>query len=147
MSRNERQREPATGPGGTRDESGFSMRASHFWLGAAALVVLIFGGIWLAIPAAETRHRLTAPSGNIWLDVGEMCGPSSCGQIVVLDFPAPDGGRYRNPCETGLREDHPVFVTVSADWAEDENSVTLTYADADGEGGTITLELAVDCAV
>lgn len=147
MTGSDKDREPATGPGGTRDESGYSVRASHFWFGILALIVIVFGGIWLAIPGAETMHRLTSPSGNIVLDVGEICGDTSCGQIIVLDFPAPDGERYRNPCTTDLSEDRPVFVAVSAEWAADENSVTLTYADAEGVGSTITLDLAVDCAV
>lgn len=135
------------GSGGTRDGRGLTIRASHFWLGVLALFVVFFGGIWLAIPGADSMHRLTSPSGNIWLDVGEICQEESCGQIIVLDFAAPNGERYRNPCPTNLREDHPVFVTVSADWAEDDTAVVLTYADAKGQGGTISLDLAVDCAV
>lgn len=132
---------------GPREERGYSIRASHFWFGTAALFVIFFGGIWLAIPGADTMHRLTSPSGNIRLDVGEICTDAACGQIVVLDFTAPDGEHYRNPCTTDLSEDRPVFVTVSAEWADGENSVTLTYADAAGEGGTLLLDLAVDCAV
>lgn len=147
MSDNDPDRKPATGPLGTRDQSGFSIRASYFWWGVAALVVLVFGGIWLSIPGAETKHRLTSPSGEIWLDVGEMCGETSCGQIVVVDFPDEAGERHRNPCETGLREDRSVFVTVSAEWLDNETRVILTYADANGQGGTLDLNLPVDCAV
>lgn len=135
-----------TGNGRSRKKTALVIRESHFWIGALVLIVLIFGGIWLAIPGADTRHHLTSPSGNISLDVGERCSESVCVPIIVLDFLSPDGERYRNQCDAGPNTDRPVFVNVNADWSEDETQVKLNYTDDFGEGGNIELNLATDCA-
>ena len=49
-----------------------------FLTGAAAVVIGVGALVWFAIPDIDTRHRLTSPSGQVALDLGEDCREGTC---------------------------------------------------------------------
>lgn len=118
-----------------------------FWLGSVAFVFGIGAIIWFAIPGIDAKHRFTSPSGRVVLEVGETCGDTECRRIIVSEETAPDGTKARYGCTMPITDQRPVFLNMHPLWADDESSVDLVYADAEGIGGRFTLVLKRDCTV
>lgn len=116
-----------------------------FWAGSAALFLIIASIIWFAIPGVDAKHRFTSPSGRVVLDVGERCGENTCTRVIIAEQAATDGSRSRLGCVVPLTEERPVLLNAFPLWADDERTVEIVYADADGVGGKFTLDLARDC--
>jgi hypothetical protein len=116
-----------------------------FWLGSLVFVLAIGAIIWFAIPGIDAKHRFTSPSGRVVLEVGENCGETACRRVIVSEETAPDGAKSRFGCTVPITDSRPVFLNMHPLWSEDESSVDLVYADAEGIGGKFTLDLERDC--
>ncbi len=118
-----------------------------FWLGSFVFIIAIGAIIWFAIPGVDAKHRFTSPSGRIILDIGEQCGETACRRVIITEELAVDGTRSRFGCIVPVTDRRPVFLNMHPLWSEDERSVDLVYADAEGIGGKFTLVLARDCTI
>lgn len=112
-----------------------------FVAGAAVLIVAVFAAIWFIFPAPDTRHDLVSPSGAARLELGELCGETSCNRVAVLDV---DG--VRTGCPLPPAGNRPLFAEVTAAWSADETSVVLTYVAEDGSTGSLAIARA-DCTI
>lgn len=117
-----------------------------FFTAAAAVVVGIAAVIWFAIPDIDARHRFVSPSGRIALEVGESCPNGACTRVIVVEERR-DGDRVRRGCPVPITETRPMLVNAQPLWSADERSVEISYADAEGIGGSFTLELETDCTI
>ena len=127
------------------ESSGISGRA--FAVASVAIVVGLGAVIWFAIPGPDAKHRFVSPSGRIVLEIGEMCRETGCRRVAVSEEAALDGSRSRRGCDVSLTETHPVLLNAYPLWSADERSVELVYADAQGVGGKVTLNLDADCTI
>lgn len=118
-----------------------------FWLGSLVFVLVIGSVIWFAIPGIDAKHRFTSPSGRIVLDIGEHCGETECRRVIITEELAADGSRSRFGCIVPITDRRPVLLNVYPLWSEDESSVDIVYADAEGVGGKFTLVIARDCTI
>jgi hypothetical protein len=118
-----------------------------FWLGSLVFVFAIGAIIWFAIPGIDAKHRFTSPSGRVVLEVGENCGETECRRIIVSEATAPDGTKSRSGCNVPVTDLRPVFLNMHPLWSDDESSVDLVYADAEGVGGKFTLVFERDCTI
>jgi hypothetical protein len=112
----------------------------QFWLIALGVVAAVGAVIWVSIPGPDTRHDLRSPSGRVLLQVAEECEGLVCRRVIIHEA---DG--VRTGCAVRIPGPEPVFVTVTAVWSEDESQVALSYADAGGTRGDLTLVPATDC--
>lgn len=116
------------------------------WLGSLAFILVAATFIWFALPGgSEARHHFVSPSGRIALDLEETCGETGCTRVLVKQEAAPDGSRPRLGCPVPLAETRPMLLNAHPLWSDDETTVDLVYADADGVGGKFTIDLARDC--
>lgn len=127
------------------ESTGISGRA--FGIASVLLAVGIGAVIWFAIPGPDARHRFVAPSGEVALELGEICRENGCERVAISEETAPDGARRRRGCTVALPETRPVLLNAYPLWAADERSVDVVYADAQGIGGKFTLDLDKDCTI
>ncbi len=118
------------------------------WLIAGSILLVLAAGtiIWFAIPEPDARHHFVSPSGQVALDVGERCG-EVCDRRIIAETTGPDGSKTRRGCEFTLTETHPVLLNAWPLWAADEATVEIVYADADGVGGKLPLDIGRDCTI
>jgi hypothetical protein len=117
-----------------------------FFTGAAAVFIGIGVVIWFAIPDIDARHRFVSPSGGITLELGENCSNDLCTRVIVKEA-SREGERIRVGCTVPLTETRPMLVVARPFWSADERSIEIAYADAEGVGGTFTLDLETDCTI
>ena len=111
------------------------------------LFVLIVGTIlWFAIPGPSARHHFVSPTGRVALDIGEQCA-ETCDRRIIAEVSAPDGSKTRTGCVFELTQTHPMLLNAYPLWADDEQTVEIVYADADGQGGKLALDIARDCTI
>lgn len=116
-------------------------------VGSIAFVLLIGAVIWFAIPGISAKHHFASPSGRIALDVGEQCGEQGCIRRIIAETIAADGSKSRRGCNFTLAPTHPVLLNAWPLWSADEQTVEIVYADADGQGGKLPLDIAADCTL
>lgn len=120
-------------------ESGVPL--SSFIVVAALVIIAAFAAIWFIFPAPDTRHDLVSPSGAARIELAELCGETACNRVAILD-----AGGVRTGCPLAVTATRPLFAEVSAAWSEDEKSVALRYVAADGETGSVDIDLD-DCTI
>ena len=108
-----------------------------FVAGAAVLIVAALAAVWVMFPAPDTRHDLVSPSGKARLELGELCGDSSCDRVAILDVEG-----VRTGCPLALEGDRPLFSELTATWSDDESEVTLHYVAEDGSAGSLSIARA-----
>lgn len=113
--------------------------------GSIALVLLVGTIIWFAIPDLSANHRFTSPSGRVTIEIGEFC-EEKCNRSIVAETEA-NSGKTRRGCTFELPQTHAVLLNAYPLWAEDERSVEIVYADAEGQGGKFALDIARDCTL
>lgn len=121
--------------------------ATVFALATVAVIVGLGVLIWFAIPGPDARHRFVSPSGQVVLELGELCREAGCERVIVSEVSALDGSKSRRGCAVPLTERHPVWINAYPLWNADETAVDIVYADAQGVGGKFTLTIAEDCTL
>lgn len=127
------------------DDTGISPVA--FWIGTAVVISVVLVVVWFAIPGASAKHRFTSPSGRDVLELGETCRDGACLRVAVLETTGIDGKKTRRGCQFEIAEQRPMLLNAHPLWAADEATVDIVYADADGIGGKLTLDLNRDCTL
>jgi len=113
-----------------------------FIAAAAVLIIGAFTLIWFAIPGPDTRQVLTAPSGDKFIELGELCNDDDCARVAVLDVVQPDQSHLRTYCPLDRPGNAPLFAGVVAVWAPAEDSVTLQFTSPEGPPELLTIVLA-----
>lgn len=124
---------------------GNSWPAGWVIAGSIALVLAIGTIIWFLIPDLSANHKFTSPSGRVTIEIGEAC-EQKCHRSIVAETEG-NGGRVRRGCVFDLPQAHPVLLNAYPLWADDERSVEIVYADAEGQGGKFALDIARDCSL
>jgi hypothetical protein len=122
-----------------------SLPAGWVIAGSIALVLLVGTIIWFAIPDLSANHKFTSPSGRVSLEIGEFC-EEKCNRSIVAETES-NAGKVRRGCTFDLPQTHAVLLNAYPLWAEDERSVEIVYADAEGQGGKFALDIARDCTL
>ncbi|WP_404404839.1 hypothetical protein [Pelagibacterium halotolerans] len=126
-----------------------STRRLAFILGGVLFVAVLLGGfgwaVWLAIPEPDTRHSATSPSGERTIHIFEVCFEDSCVHQAVLELPSVEGPIAQLRCGIDITATEPQFEALDVAWGPDENTVDVTYTNADGQSDGFTLDFARDC--
>jgi hypothetical protein len=118
-----------------------------FAIGSIVLILIVGTIVWFAIPGADAKHKFVSPSGREAIELGEQCREAACLRVAVRETIAPDGSRTRRGCAFEIPEQRPMLLNAHPLWAPDERSVDIVYADGDGIGGKVTLDLDRDCTI
>jgi len=118
-----------------------------FIVGSIAFLLIVGAVIWFAIPGATAGHHFVSPSGGVALDISEQCGEATCDRRIIAEIIAPDGSKSRRGCRFDLTSTHAVLFNAYPLWAADERTVDIVYADAQGQGGKVPLDIAADCTI
>lgn len=129
----------------TRDEESGVPLAAIVIVGSILFLLVVGTLIWFALPGISAKHHFVSPSGRITLDVGEQCDGETCDRRIIAETTAPDGSKSRRGCSFDLAPIHPVLLNAYLLWAADEQTIVIVYADGDGQGGKLPLDIATDC--
>ena len=127
------------------DDTGITPLA--FAAGTVALVIAVAAIVWFAIPGPTAKHRFVSPSARNVIELGENCGEAGCTRVAIRERTGTDGSRTRRGCVFQLSEQRPMLLNAHPLWSADEAMVDIVYADADGVGGKVTLDLDRDCTI
>jgi hypothetical protein len=130
-----------------RSEEGGVSQAAIIIVGSVIFILLVGTLIWFAIPGLSAKHHFVSPSGRVALDIGEQCGETACERRIIAETTAADGSKTRRGCNFELTPTHPVLLNAWPLWAPDEQAVEIVYADGDGQGGKLRLNIADDCTI